>query len=95
MLPSDMIDVANIGIHPSNSGAANTAAALTAQQALPLRTSQRWFFAGGNYSFDDTFHIIRPLWLEGIGGSALNPRTVFNDSSEEFMGKLRFGQLAK
>lgn len=78
MLPADLVDVANIGLHPRNTGVANSAAAWAAQRALPDRMSQRWFFSGGEYNFDDTFHIVQPLWLEGIGGSWCHPRTVFN-----------------
>lgn len=72
-----MFDVASIGIHPRNSAPANSAAVREAQLNMPPGTTQRWFFTAGRYSFDDTFHIIRPIWLEGVGGSWPQPRTVF------------------
>jgi hypothetical protein len=79
MLPKGMIDVANIGIHPSNPPEVNTAAAHAAQQALPPYTSQRWFFGAADsehpYRFADTFHVIRPIWLEGVGGGSNLPAT--------------------
>lgn len=79
MLPNNIINVAEIGIKPTNTGAANSAAASLAQAPLklPPQKSQRWLFDGGEYQFDDTFHIRRPLWLEGIGGSYQHPRTQF------------------
>ncbi len=77
MLPSDMLDVASIGIHPSNSASDNSAAVREAQLNMPPGTTQRWFFTADRYSFNDTFHIIRPIWLEGVGGSWPQPRTVF------------------
>ena len=80
MLPEGIIDVANIGIHPSNPPAANTAAALAAQRALPRAVSQRWCFGAADldhpYRFADTFHVYRPIWLEGVGGGFNNPATV-------------------
>ncbi|MBL8292890.1 MAG: hypothetical protein JNN08_13685 [Bryobacterales bacterium] len=75
MLPAGFINVADIGIAPANSAADNTKAALKAQRDLGERVSQRWLFDGVEYHFDDTFHVIRPIWLEGVGGSRTYPRT--------------------
>jgi hypothetical protein len=89
ILPKGMINVADIGIRPDNTGAQNSKAARDAQapDRLPVNTSERWLFGGGEYRFDGTdpiagsrpagLDLIRPLWIEGIGGSWWHPRTVF------------------
>lgn len=53
----------------------------------PVNTSERWLFGGGEYQFDGTdpiagsrpagLDLIRPIWIEGIGGDFNHPRTVF------------------
>jgi hypothetical protein len=81
MLPQGMINVADIEIFSEqerpNSGEKNSEKAQARQEALPVNTSERWLFGGGDYFFHSTLDVIRPLWIEGIGGSWNHPRTVF------------------
>lgn len=82
--PRDIVNVAELGILPSNSPEKNSANAKEAQEGLMLREGQRWLLERGIYRFSEPLTLIRPISLEGATGSFSQPqaRLLFPDGSD-------------
>lgn len=72
--PDWVVDVGELGILPSNTGAQNSDAIDAAFAAIPIRNGlpigQRWQFGYGIYEFARTINVIRSVGLCGVTGMA-------------------------
>src|SRR2546423_581442 len=71
----DVVDVATLGIRPTNSPRENSDNARKAQLDLPANGGQKWLFGGMEYSFAEPLRVFRRLWLEGPSGGMNTPQT--------------------
>lgn len=77
------VDVASLGIHPTNPPELNSTNAEAALAALAPLQGQRWTFGIGTYRFARSLVVARKLSLEGCAGGFAHPQSklLFPDGS--------------